>query len=276
MDYDELNRLMWDRLADAWNARRAWNEGAVRPVTDWLLDQLALTPGQTLLELAAGNGETGLIAAARLSAGRVILTDQSPRMVETARRRGEELGLKNVEYRAMDAEHLPLGYSSVDSVVCRFGYMLMARREVAMAETRHVLRRGGRLAFSVWGDPQENPFFILPFSVLIDRGYWKPDPRKPNMFFTLAKPELISKLVTSVRFPEPVIKRVELRYRFEDADSFWSFMTDLAGPFAMTLAKLDERERATLRAATEERCAPFRSGRGFDFPAIALVAATSR
>ena len=72
-------------------------------------------------------------------------------MVEAARRRGTELGLENVEYLVMDAERIELDADSVDGVLCRFGYMLMADQAAALAETRRVLRAGGRLALAVWG-----------------------------------------------------------------------------------------------------------------------------
>jgi len=55
-------------------------------------------PGDTVLELAAGLGDTGLMAAHLVGeTGRVIITDFTPEMVAAARRRAEELGVKNAE-----------------------------------------------------------------------------------------------------------------------------------------------------------------------------------
>lgn len=48
---------------------------------------------ETVLELAAGAGDTGFEAAAILGdEGRLVCTDFSPRMLDAARRRGAELG----------------------------------------------------------------------------------------------------------------------------------------------------------------------------------------
>lgn len=276
MDYEAFNRMLWDRLADAWDRQRAWNETSVKPVTDWLLDKIAIEPGQTILDLAAGNGEVGMLASPRLGHGKAIVSDLSANMVATARRRGESLGISNVDYKVMDAEKMELADESVDAVVCRWGYMLMPHRDVALAETRRVLRRGGRLAFSVWAEASENPFFTVPGSVLIDRGLFKPDPSTPNMFFTMSRPEIVTDLVTGAGFHAPTVERVELQYRFANADAFWTFMTEVAGPFAMAMSKLGEDERVALRAATEERCKSFRSGDGFLFPAVCLVAAVTK
>jgi ubiquinone/menaquinone biosynthesis C-methylase UbiE len=95
-------------------------------------------------------GDTGFEAAAMIGeAGRLIWTDFSPQMVEVARRRGAALGLRNVDYREMDAEHIELEDATVDSVLCRSGYMLMADPAAALSETDRVLRPGGCLALSV-------------------------------------------------------------------------------------------------------------------------------
>jgi ubiquinone/menaquinone biosynthesis C-methylase UbiE len=77
-----------------------------------------------------------------------------------SRRRGAELGVNNVEYRVMDAERIELDADSVDGVLCRFGYMLMADPAAALRKTRRVLRRGGRLTLAVWGAPERNPFLL--------------------------------------------------------------------------------------------------------------------
>ena len=106
-----------------------------------MLKALGPEPGQTILELAAGTGETGFAAARAIGPdGRLISTDFAPEMVAAARRASERLGLANVEHREMDAERMDLDDDSVDGVLCRWGYMLMADPATALAETRRVLR----------------------------------------------------------------------------------------------------------------------------------------
>ena len=132
-----------------------------------------------MLELAAGVGDTGFEAAATLGErGRLLSTDFSPAMVEAARRRGTELGVENVEYRVMDAERIELDADSVDGVLCRFGYMLMADQR-RLAETRRVLRPGGRLTLAVWGAQERNPFFVTIAISLVQHGHL-PMPEPPG------------------------------------------------------------------------------------------------
>src|SRR4030095_5508426 len=102
-----------------------------------MVDRLAPQPSQTLLELAAGAGDTGFAAIARLAGGgRLISTEFSPRMVKAAQRRAAEVGLTNIELRVMGAERMDLAEDSVDGVLCRWGYMLMAAPVAALRETR--------------------------------------------------------------------------------------------------------------------------------------------
>ena len=125
-------------------------EAVMTPVRDWMLRELSPRAGDTVLELAAGVGDTGFDTAMVVGEqGRVICSDFSA-MLDAARRRGAERGLENVDYRVIDAEQIQLETDSVDGVLCRLGYMLMADRAQALAETRRV-RPGGRLALAVWG-----------------------------------------------------------------------------------------------------------------------------
>lgn len=78
-----------------------------RPVSEWLVERLDPRPGQTILDLAAGLGETGFLAARRVGeTGRVLVTDFAPRMVAAARRRAAEFGVTNADFRQLDGERM--------------------------------------------------------------------------------------------------------------------------------------------------------------------------
>ena len=97
-----------------------------------------------MLELAAGPGDTGFIAAKRLGPdGLLLSTDVAPEMVDAARRRAAELGVANVEFRVEDASAISLLDGAVDGVLCRLGIMLVPDPSRALAEIARVLRAGG-------------------------------------------------------------------------------------------------------------------------------------
>src|SRR5437763_9253134 len=149
IEYRETSRKTWNELAPSWDERRDEIGEPVAPVRDWLLARLAAKPGETMLDIACGGGELSEALSPQVGdSGRVIATDFAAQMIAAARRRGEQLGLSNVEYREMDAEQMDLPDASVDGAVCRFGFMLMSNHVAAMREARRVLRKGGRPAFA--------------------------------------------------------------------------------------------------------------------------------
>jgi ubiquinone/menaquinone biosynthesis C-methylase UbiE len=278
MDLDEYRRTsrdIWERMAPGWEDRRDWVWETSRTVGKWMVDRLDPQPGQTLLELAAGAGDTGFTALARLSGnGRLISTDFSHRMVQAAQRRAAELGLKNVEFRVMDAERMDLGDDSVDGVLCRWGYMLMADPLSALRETRRVLRDGGRLAFSVWGAPEQNPWASVPARVLVERGHIPaPEPEAPGIF-AMADPGRVRDLVTSAGFSEPEMAFVKLSWSFDDFDGYWEFLVRLAGGLAMTISKLPPEEQKAVRSHVCE-CMTVGDAGSFNLAGVTLNSVTS-
>jgi ubiquinone/menaquinone biosynthesis C-methylase UbiE len=140
----QQSRAAWGAVARGWYAQREELWKASRPVSEWMVRRLDPQPGDTVLELAAGPADTGLMAARLVGrSGRVIVTDFTPEMVAAARRRAQELGAQNAEFRVLDAERMDLETDSVDGVLCRWAYMLMIDPSAAFAETRRVLRPGG-------------------------------------------------------------------------------------------------------------------------------------
>ena len=137
------SRAAWGAVASGWYAQREELWRASRPVSEWMVRKLDPQQGDTVLELAAGLADTGLMAARLVGeSGRVIVTGFTPEMVAAARRRAEELGGQNAEFRVLDAERMDLATDSVGGVLCRWAYMLMIDPPVAFAETRRVLRPG--------------------------------------------------------------------------------------------------------------------------------------
>ncbi len=139
-DPDELRaeiRAMWERSADGWAQSSGRFTAATLAVSHWLVNAIHPQPGQHLLELAAGIGETGFLAAELIEPGGVLVSsDGAEAMVEAARARAEELGLSNVEFRPIDLEWIDGRTAEFDGVLCRWGYMFAVDREAALRETR--------------------------------------------------------------------------------------------------------------------------------------------
>jgi ubiquinone/menaquinone biosynthesis C-methylase UbiE len=259
----------WGALAPRWESGRELLWRGTRPVSEWLVARLDPQPGQTILELAAGTGETGLLAAPLLGPeGRLISSDREPGMVDAARRLAGEQGIANADFRVLDADRIDLPDSSVDAVLNRFGYILRGDPPPALAEIRRVLRPGGRVAFSVWAERSRNPWMTVPAEVMVERGHLEPPTGEAIRLAAKRNPETIARLLAEAGFGEPEIEELEVAYRFADADELWFFVSQLRGPVALALAGLPESERREVRAAIEERSAT--AAGGFELGGISL------
>jgi SAM-dependent methyltransferase len=263
-----------EALAPGWERRRPFVEEVAAPVREWMVRELRAGPGDTVLELAAGVGQTGFEAAAIVGeTGRLITSDLSPAMLDAARRRGAELGLANVEYRVVDAERIELDDDSVDGVLCRFGYMLMIDPAAAFAETRRVLRPGGRVSLGVWGAFERNPFFSIIGISLVQRGHIPPpEPPPAPGPFSMASAERLEGLLRDAGFAEVRAEEVSTRFVIPDAEEYLSVTADTAGPIALVLRSLAETDRAAVRADVEEALRPYAAGDGYEVPGVALCA----
>jgi SAM-dependent methyltransferase len=265
-----------EAIAPGWERWRARIEETATPVREWMIEQLAPRPAETVLELAAGAGDTGFEAAAIVGErGRLISTDFSPAMVDIARRRGAELGVGNADYRVMDAEGIELDTDSVDGVLCRFGYMLMADPAAALAETRRVLRPSGRLALAVWGAPERNPWAAIGLGLLVERGHLPPPESGAPNPFALASEERMRTLIAGAGFTELRTEEIPVRFAFRDIDDYRDFATDTGGPAAPVLRSLAEDELEALTAQLRAAFAPFARDGGYELPGVALAVAAS-
>jgi SAM-dependent methyltransferase len=275
-DYRRTSYETWEAMAPGWERRRDYIWETSRAVSEWMVRELDPSPGDTVLELGAGPGDTGFAAAAVLGErGRLISTDFSPDMVEVARHRGAELGHRNVDYRVMDAERIELESDSVDGVLCRFGYMLMANPAAALAETRRVLRPGGRLALAVWAAAERNPWAAIGGRMLVERGHMPPpEPEAPGVF-SMGSEERTRALLEGAGFTDARTQEIPVRFAFSDVDDYVSFAAETAGPFAMVIRGLSESERQTIKAQLGKAFVPFVADGGYELPGVALTALAS-
>src|SRR6266511_5126036 len=275
-DFRRASHDVWDAVAAGWDDRHVYFEETAQPVTERMLERLAPAEGQTILDLAAGTGVVGFAAAPLVGpSGRVIVSDFAEAMVEVARRHATDSRLDNVECRVLDAERLDLPDEAVDGVLCRWGYMLMADPPAAFAETRRVLRRGGRLSCAVFAGPEQNPWAALPSRVLQERGHMPPPEAGAPGILALADRDRLRRLFAEAGFSDPQIEEVAFTWYFRDVDDYWEFLTRAAGAIALVLGRVDDDELRHVREQIAERVASFVGAGGIKLPAVSLVASAS-
>ena len=116
-----------------------------------LVEWSQIQPGDRVLDIAAGTGQSLVPAAARVGhAGRVVGADLAPGMVEALRRVIRERALDNAEVLVADAEQLPFDDGQFDVLLCGFGLFFFPDPQRALAEFRRVLRANGTVALSTF------------------------------------------------------------------------------------------------------------------------------
>ena len=275
-DREEL-LARWDSMAAGWKATRANFQRTMEPVSQWLVEAIHPQPGHSVLELAAGLGDTGLLAAQLVApGGGVLLTDGSEKMVEAARQRAEEVGATNVELRTMQAEWIDLPTATVDGVICRFGYMLLVDPEAALRETRRVLKSGGRVALAVWDDLERNPWMKVLREALVAPGLAPatvPDGPGP---FALGSEEAVGDLLATAGFEDVEVQPLDLVIGAASLDAWWDQIMQTSITTAEIVRGMAPADHYALRDLVDAGYSPYvRDDGSLEVPARALVAAAA-
>jgi len=260
----QQSRARWTATAKGWGERADQLRRATMPVSTWMVDAVGPQPGDTLLELAAGPGDTGFLAAELIRpGGTLISSDFVPEMLTIAQERAKALGLDNVRFKQIDAETgIDIEAASIDGALCRWGYMLMADPVTALVQTRRVLKPGGRLALAAWTGPEDNLWSALPARELIARGLEEPpDPDAPGQF-SWGQEGVIAERLEEAGFVEYEIGAIDFTTTYASPDDWWDTTRDLSMRFADATAAMDPGTKAEIQAALAAAAEPFTDADG--------------
>jgi ubiquinone/menaquinone biosynthesis C-methylase UbiE len=267
----------WEAAAAGWARRADWFAEATRPISHWMIDAARLQPGHRVLELAAGAGDTGFLAAELIApGGRLICSDQAEAMLALARARADRLGITNVEFKVIDAEWIDLPLASQDAVLCRLGYMLMADPAAALRETRRVLVPGGRLALAVWDRPETNPWSLLSRAALESHGLREPADAAAPGPFTLADPARLGELIEDAGFTEIELDSLGIVQTDPDFETWWQGHLDMSRQARTAVDRGDPHAVAAAKAEIRAGLAPYADpDGGLAIPGRTILAAAT-
>ncbi|HEY4098825.1 MAG TPA: methyltransferase domain-containing protein [Baekduia sp.] len=252
------SRERWESIAPSWESGAEAFYAGTLPVAHWMVDRLAPQPGQTILELAAGRGDVGFLAAELLHpGGTLISSDGAEAMVEAARRRAEQLGLANVEFKPIDLEWIDAKLASVDGILCRFGFMHAVDPDAALRESRRVLRPGGRIVLAVWDGPEQNPWLSAAPAAAEALGHAAPKEEGAPGAFALSAPGRVVELLEDAGFDAPTVEPIDITFTAPTVDAWWDTVRAMSSTLRPLLDSLSPADHYRLREAVEARWAPY-------------------
>lgn len=253
--------------ADAFRAfeHGAW-QNVVKPYVDIfgslttqctgpLLDAIGATRSTRLLDVASGPGYVAAAAAQR--GANVVGLDFSSAMVAEAAARHS-----NVEFREGDAQNLPFPDESFDAVVISFGMLHFPDPDRALEEAYRVLRRGGRIGFTVWAAPEKALGFGLVVNAIQTHGNTNIDLPQGPPFFRFSDPAESSRTLTSAGFVEPRITEVAQTWRFSSPEEWIAGIERSTVRTAATLRAQTPEALSKIHEALQRAAQPFRSSDG--------------
>ncbi len=223
----------------------AWSSGdyavvgtTLQIVGEQLCEALDLRAGQTVLDVAAGNGNITLAAARRWC--EVMSTDYVPSLLERGRARAAADGL-TVAFKEADAEALPFADGSFDVVVSTFGVMFTPNQDQAAAELLRVCRSRGKIGLTNW---TPEGFIGQVFKTL---GKYLPPPasaKSPALWGTRGRlTEMFSEAAASI-----VAEPRNFVFRYRSPDHFVELFKTYYGPMLKAFAALDAAKQQGLRS----------------------------
>jgi SAM-dependent methyltransferase len=232
----------------AWAEVRELLELQLAPLGRRGLTALAPQPGESVLDIGCGGGETALdLVRAVAPDGIVVGIDLSAAVLAFAQRaaQGCEKGCERVRFVQGDAAVFPFEPASFDAAFSRFGVMFLADPTAAFINIRRSLRPNGRLAFVCWRALEENPLDILPLkaasALLPPQPAHDPDAPGP---FAFANPDRVRGILERAGFGEIDITAHDEEVGSGDLDAMLAVCSRVGA-----LGKI-LRENPELRAAT--------------------------
>ena len=276
---EQRERLLdgWDEAARGWGRQADRLQAAARPISEWMVEHAEPAPGLRVLELAAGPGDTGFMAARLIKPdGLLISSDASAVMLDVARDRAEEQGIDNVEFKQLQLEWIDLPTADVDLVLCRWGVMLTVDPAAALRECRRVLRPGGRLVLAVWDLAETNPWATISQRALVDLGHVEGPPAGGPGMFALAAPGALERLLEDAGFLDIEVEAVPISREYENVLDWLGETLDLSRQFATVWAALSDAQRQQLREHVAAAAAGYTDDDGaLELPGSSLAAVAS-
>ena len=256
--------------AEKWKAKSA---AMGRAVTQALVEYARPQPGMHVMDLASGTGEPAISLAKCVGPeGTVVALDQSQELLEIAKQRAEQRGLKNVTIRVSDAHQLPFRANTFDLATCRFGVMFFVDCHQALSELLRVLKPGGRACFIAWG-PFDQPYWSSTMGVVHTHvGGPVMAPGGANMF-RFAEPGSLSAALATAGFNHIQEDLRTLPWSWcGSAEEVWEYSQAVSTPFRPLLERVRAEDWPQVNADVHAAVRQYADGDNVHFGVSVVLA----
>ena len=206
-------RDMYAQVAEGYEQLRFVRLTAAR-----LVERAALQPGEWVLDAGTGTGHAALGAAAAVGPdGHVTGVDISAAMLAHARRKAQEAGLTNVDFREGDAQTPALPDASVHVVVASSVIFFLPDPLEALRNWRRVLTPDGRVLFSTFGPDNNVPLGGIFSRHLATYGLQNP----PQVSSYLSDAGRCQALLDAAGFTDVTVHTEQLGYSYRNVHEYW-------------------------------------------------------
>ncbi|MEP7377390.1 MAG: class I SAM-dependent methyltransferase [Chitinophagaceae bacterium] len=237
----------WNKISGGWKKWDGMVMDFLKPMGDEIIRLINPKGDDFVLDVASGTGEPGLTIATMLTGGRVVINDFAEDMVVIARENAIRKGIANFETDTSDISELPFADNTFDAISCRFGFMFFPDMLLAVKEMVRVLKPGGRIATSVWNIPEKN-FWVTAIMGSINKNLQLPPalPGAPGMF-RCAQKGFMRDLFVQAGLRNLCETEIDGKLDCGDAEGYWNFMSEVAGPVAAALSKVDDEMKDKIK-----------------------------
>ncbi|MEH6757664.1 MAG: class I SAM-dependent methyltransferase [Parasphingorhabdus sp.] len=253
MSNEEQIEYWNDNAGLKWAQQQGAMDVFLAPVTSLLIDAAAIAPGERVLDLGCGTGETVLIATE--AGAHVTGVDVSKPMLDLARSRADgraELLLADAsEYRADEG---------FDLIISRFGVMFFEDPVAAFANIKANLKPGGRMVFACWQSPKVNLWVMVPMQAIKPLLPEAPetDPHAPGPF-AFSDPDRLKSILTDAGFANVSMTShlVDICISQSDGVDGAAYFSSQIGPASRAMGEVDDELKSKLMVALREALAPY-------------------